>query len=154
MASMRSRPQQVSHSRMAKATALWTSDFMISLAGLVAICFPHKSTHPTPSPTPCTGAHHFVALSGLPIEGEGKELIYDIGRGTFHNSNVTVEDGIFDVKATAGEAKLGERDVDQRNSDVCTGCVDLCPPTKFRGSLCLPSLATHCGREGYAHLRQ
>ena len=40
----------------------------------------------------------------------GKEkniLIFDLGGGTFDVSILTIEDGIFEVKATAGDTHLG-----------------------------------------------
>ena len=39
--------------------------------------------------------------------GDHNVLIYDLGGGTFDGSTLTIEDGIFEVKATAGDAHLG-----------------------------------------------
>merc|ERR1719236_382099 len=39
--------------------------------------------------------------------GELNVLIYDMGGGTFDVSLLTIEDGIFEVKATAGDTHLG-----------------------------------------------
>lgn len=47
----------------------------------------------------------------------GKEqsvLIYDLGGGTFDVSLLTIEGGIFEVKATAGDTHLGGEDFDNR----------------------------------------
>ena len=47
----------------------------------------------------------------------GKEknvLIFDLGGGTFDVSLLTIEDGIFEVKATAGDTHLGGEDFDNR----------------------------------------
>merc|ERR1739837_35873 len=50
-------------------------------------------------------------------KGEGKEvnvLIFDLGGGTFDVSILTIEDGIFEVKSTAGDTHLGGEDFDNR----------------------------------------
>lgn len=47
-------------------------------------------------------------------EGERNVLIFDLGGGTFDVSLLTIEDGIFEVKATAGDTHLGGEDFDQR----------------------------------------
>ena len=44
--------------------------------------------------------------------GERNVLIYDIGGGTFDVSLLTIDDGIFEVKATAGDTHLGGSDFD------------------------------------------
>lgn len=41
-------------------------------------------------------------------------LIFDLGGGTFDVSILTIEDGIFEVKATAGDTHLGGEDFDNR----------------------------------------
>lgn len=41
-------------------------------------------------------------------------LIFDLGGGTFDVTVLSVEDGIFEVKATAGNSHLGGEDVDNR----------------------------------------
>jgi len=46
-------------------------------------------------------------------------LIYDMGGGTFDVSLLTIEDGIFEVKATAGDTHLGGEDFDNRIVDFC-----------------------------------
>jgi len=53
-------------------------------------------------------------------KGEGKEsnvLIFDLGGGTFDVSILTIEDGIFEVKSTAGDTHLGGEDFDNRMVD-------------------------------------
>ena len=42
---------------------------------------------------------------------------YDSGGGTFDVSILTIEDGIFEVKATAGDTHLGGEDFDNRMVD-------------------------------------
>jgi len=46
--------------------------------------------------------------------GETNVLIFDLGGGTFDVSLLTIEDGVFEVKATAGDTHLGGEDFDQR----------------------------------------
>merc|ERR1712137_948409 len=47
-------------------------------------------------------------------EEEKNVLIYYMGGGTFDVSLLTIEDGIFEVKATAGDTHLGGEDFDSR----------------------------------------
>eukprot|EP01088_Endostelium_zonatum_P014188 TRINITY_DN2_c0_g2_i1.p1 TRINITY_DN2_c0_g2~~TRINITY_DN2_c0_g2_i1.p1 ORF type:complete len:693 (-),score=226.80 TRINITY_DN2_c0_g2_i1:103-2181(-) len=57
---------------------------------------------------------------GLDKKGESKEknvLIFDLGGGTFDVSLLTIEEGIFEVKATAGDTHLGGEDFDNRMVD-------------------------------------
>merc|ERR1739848_799549 len=58
---------------------------------------------------------------GLDKKGAGEQniLIYDMGGGTFDVSILTIEDGIFEVKATAGDTHLGGEDFDNRIVDFC-----------------------------------
>ncbi|KAI1726345.1 hsp70 protein domain-containing protein [Ditylenchus destructor] len=48
------------------------------------------------------------------IGGEGNVLIFDLGGGTFDVSILTIEEGIFKVKSTAGDTHLGGEDFDNR----------------------------------------
>lgn len=45
-------------------------------------------------------------------KGEQNILIFDLGGGTFDVSLLTVDDGVFEVKATAGDTHLGGEDFD------------------------------------------
>merc|ERR1712136_363547 len=56
---------------------------------------------------------------GLDKKGDGERnvLIYDMGGGTFDVSLLTIEGGIFEVKATAGDTHLGGEDFDNRMVD-------------------------------------
>ncbi|KAL9187459.1 hypothetical protein ACHAXT_001589 [Thalassiosira profunda] len=55
---------------------------------------------------------------GLDKKGEEKNvLIFDLGGGTFDVSLLTIEEGIFEVKATAGDTHLGGEDFDNRMVD-------------------------------------
>ncbi|ORX82442.1 hsp71-like protein [Anaeromyces robustus] len=47
-------------------------------------------------------------------EGEKNILIFDLGGGTFDVSLLSIDDGIFEVKATAGDTHLGGEDFDNR----------------------------------------
>ncbi|ORX71902.1 hsp71-like protein [Linderina pennispora] len=47
-------------------------------------------------------------------DGEKNILIFDLGGGTFDVSLLSIEDGIFEVKATAGDTHLGGEDFDNR----------------------------------------
>ncbi|XP_043940276.1 heat shock cognate 71 kDa protein-like [Protopterus annectens] len=53
---------------------------------------------------------------GLDQKGRGERnvLIFDLGGGTFDVSILTIDDGIFEVKATAGDTHLGGEDFDNR----------------------------------------
>merc|ERR1712038_626645 len=46
--------------------------------------------------------------------GEQNVLIFDLGGGTFDVSILALDDGIFEVKATAGDTHLGGEDFDNR----------------------------------------
>merc|ERR1711892_1591349 len=56
---------------------------------------------------------------GLDKKGssETNVLIFDLGGGTFDVSILTIEDGIFEVKSTAGDTHLGGEDFDNRMVD-------------------------------------
>ena len=53
---------------------------------------------------------------GLDKKGKGERniLIFDLGGGTFDVSILTIDDGIFEVKSTAGDTHLGGEDFDNR----------------------------------------
>ena len=53
---------------------------------------------------------------GLDKRGAGEQniLIFDLGGGTFDVTVLTVDDGIFEVKSTTGDAHLGGEDFDNR----------------------------------------
>ena len=50
---------------------------------------------------------------------EKNVLIFDLGGGTFDVSLLTIEEGIFEVKATNGHTHLGGEDFDNRLVDYC-----------------------------------
>jgi len=52
-------------------------------------------------------------------KGERNVLIFDLGGGTFDVSMLTIDDGIFEVKATNGHTHLGGEDFDNVLVDYC-----------------------------------
>lgn len=48
------------------------------------------------------------------FQSERNVLIFDLGGGTFDVSVLAIEDGIFEVKSTAGDTRLGGEDFDNR----------------------------------------
>ncbi|CAG9326360.1 unnamed protein product [Blepharisma stoltei] len=58
---------------------------------------------------------------GLDKKGQGETniLIFDLGGGTFDVSLLTIDDGIFEVKATSGNTHLGGEDFDNRMVEFC-----------------------------------
>lgn len=54
-------------------------------------------------------------------EGEQNVLIFDLGGGTFDVSILTLDDGVFEVKATAGDTHLGGSDFDTALVEYCVG---------------------------------
>ena len=53
------------------------------------------------------------------MQKEKNVLIYDLGGGTFDVSLLSIEDGVFEVKATAGDTHLGGEDFDRRLVEYC-----------------------------------
>ena len=49
--------------------------------------------------------------------GESQIIVYDLGGGTFDVSLLSIEDGVFEVLATAGDTHLGGEDFDNRVID-------------------------------------
>merc|ERR1712139_405974 len=58
---------------------------------------------------------------GLDKKGTGERnvLIFDLGGGTFDVSLLTIDDGVFEVKATAGDTRLGGEDFDNKVVSWC-----------------------------------
>jgi len=59
---------------------------------------------------------------GLDKKGKGEKnvLIFDLGGGTFDVSLLTIDDGIFEVKATGGDTHLGGEDFDSKLVEYCS----------------------------------
>jgi len=49
--------------------------------------------------------------------GEKNIIVFDLGGGTFDVSLLTIDNGVFEVVATAGDTHLGGEDFDQRLTD-------------------------------------
>jgi len=45
---------------------------------------------------------------------ESRIIVYDLGGGTFNVSILSIDDGVFEVSATAGDTHLGGEDFDNR----------------------------------------
>jgi len=62
---------------------------------------------------------------GLDKKGQGERnvLIFDLGGGTFDVSILAIEDGIFEVKSTAGDTHLGGEDFDNRMVGFLKGII-------------------------------
>jgi len=61
-----------------------------------------------------TAAAIAYGLDKNKTKGEKNVLIFDLGGGTFDVSVLTIDEGIFEVKATAGDTHLGGEDFDNR----------------------------------------
>ncbi|CAF4942741.1 unnamed protein product, partial [Rotaria sp. Silwood2] len=48
------------------------------------------------------------------VSAERNVLIFDLGGGTLDVSILTIEEGVFEVKSTAGDTHLGGEDFDNR----------------------------------------
>ena len=60
-----------------------------------------------------------ILAYGLEKKGDGEKnvIVFDCGGGTHDVSLISMEDGVFDVKATAGDTRLGGEDFDNRMVD-------------------------------------
>lgn len=58
---------------------------------------------------------------GLDKKGKGERniLIFDLGGGTFDVSLLTIDEGVFEVKATSGDTHLGGEDFDNKLVEYC-----------------------------------
>jgi heat shock 70kDa protein 1/2/6/8 len=61
---------------------------------------------------PTAAAMTYATSSVCCSTGERDVLVYDFGGGSFAASLLTIDDGIFEVKATSGETSLGGQDFD------------------------------------------
>ena len=68
-----------------------------------------------------TAAAIAYGLDRTKKEGEQNVLIFDCGGGTHDLSILTIDGGIFEVKATAGDTHLGGEDFDNFLVDYCVG---------------------------------
>ncbi len=60
---------------------------------------------------------------GLDKKSEGEQIIvvFDVGGGTSDVSLISIEDGVFEVKATSGNGHLGGEDFDHQLVEYCIG---------------------------------
>jgi L1 cell adhesion molecule like protein len=56
---------------------------------------------------------------GLDKKGEKHVMIFDFGGGTHDITILSIDDGVFEVKSTAGDGHLGGEDFDQRMVEYC-----------------------------------
>jgi len=66
-----------------------------------------------------TAAAIAYGLDKSKTAGPQNVLIFDLGGGTFDVSILTIDDGVFEVKATAGDTHLGGEDFDNLLVDYC-----------------------------------
>jgi len=67
-------------------------------------------------PTAAAIAYGLDKVHGV-ASSERKVLIFDLGGGTFDVSLLSIHDGVFEVRATAGDTHLGGEDFDNRMVD-------------------------------------
>ena len=78
-------------------------------------------------------------------ELERNVLIFDLGGGTFDVSLLSIEQGLFEVKATAGDTHLGGEDFDNRLVDFCASNFAKSTKIDIRGdNRALRRLRTQC----------
>jgi L1 cell adhesion molecule like protein len=56
---------------------------------------------------------------GLDKKGEQNVMIFDYGGGTHDITILSIDDGVFEVKSTAGDGHLGGEDIDHRLVEYC-----------------------------------
>jgi heat shock protein 1/8 len=66
-----------------------------------------------------TAAAIAYGLDRVKTNGEQNVLIFDLGGGTFDVSLLSLDDGVFEVRATAGDTHLGGEDFDNILVDYC-----------------------------------
>lgn len=73
---------------------------------------------------------------GLDKKGKGEKniLIFDLGGGTFDVSLLAIDEGIFEVKATAGNTHLGGEDFDNKLVEFCANDFQRKTGQNVRGS--------------------
>ncbi|MED6110616.1 70-kilodalton heat shock protein, variant 2 [Stylosanthes scabra] len=80
-------------------------------------------------------------------EGERNVLVFDLGGGTFDVSLVTIDEGMFKVKATLGDTHLGGEDFDTKMVNHCVELFKRKYNKDISGNLkALRRLKSHCER--------
>ena len=70
---------------------------------------------------------------GLEKRGEEENiLVFDLGGGTFDVTLLNIDNGVFEVKATAGDTHLGGEDFDQRLMDLLISVFEKKNPVSVR----------------------
>jgi len=78
-------------------------------------------------------------------KGERNVLIFDLGGGTFDVSLLTLDEGIFEVKATAGDTHLGGEDFDNKLVEHCASFFKKTKGIDLRGdNRAMRRLRTQC----------
>jgi len=67
-------------------------------------------------PTAAAIAYGLEKVAG---DKEENVLVFDLGGGTFDVTLLTIDNGVFEVRATSGDTHLGGEDFDQRLMDYC-----------------------------------
>jgi L1 cell adhesion molecule like protein len=78
--------------------------------------------------------------------GERNVIIFDMGGGTVDVSLITIEDGIFEVKAVTGNTHLGGEDLDTRLLEFCTQDFKRKNPSEELTQRAIRRLRTQCER--------
>merc|ERR1711884_296518 len=77
--------------------------------------------------------------------GEKNILIFDLGGGTFDVSLLTIDEGVFEVKATAGDTHLGGEDFDNKLVEFCAASFLKTSKVDIRGdNRAMRRLRTQC----------
>jgi Fe-S protein assembly chaperone HscA len=87
---------------------------------------------------------------GLDRRNEGTVVVYDFGGGTFDVSILKLERGIFEVKATAGDTRLGGDDIDERLA--AWFLEEVGPPARDTQSRAVRALALRAAEEAKCRL--
>mmetsp|Transcript_128703 Transcript_128703/g.223199 ORF Transcript_128703/g.223199 Transcript_128703/m.223199 type:complete len:668 (+) Transcript_128703:143-2146(+) len=98
-------------------------------------------------PTAAAIAYGLDAKAKESENTESNILIFDMGGGTFDVSILAIQDGVFEVRATAGDPHLGGEDFDNRMLEHCISDFKRkfkCDPSKNQRAL--RRLRTQCER--------
>ncbi len=94
-----------------------------------------------------TAAAIAYGLDRTSTKGEQNVLIFDLGGGTFDVSLLSLDDGVFEVRATAGDTHLGGEDFDNLLVEYCAAEFQRKNKLDVRGNArALRRLRTACER--------
>lgn len=95
-----------------------------TIAGLQVLCIINKPTAA-------------ALVYGLDKKGsESQIIVYDLGGGTFDVSLLSIDDGVFEVLATASDTHLGGEDFDDRVMEYFTNLYKKKTDTDVSHNLC------------------